>query len=1846
MNFILFQCLILMCTMNVLVLGAQQPVYIEQESGGCTDKGAGWGYITTAAACRVGAVAVGWMDNKPFSWMDNNLYSSPYATRGCLLTTKHVIQHQVIQSTTVLNFNTDESSTVSCESHVKCLCTLLCQPGTYQDQTGQMSCKTCTANTYSVAEASSCDYNATSCPVGTYANGTAACESCPVGKYNNQTGSTPESTCKDCGTGTYQNQTGQTSCKTCELETYQDQAEQINCKKCYAGSYITPNKSACLVCEKGQWQNQDGQSSCKDCTAGQYNNATGSMTANDCKVCSTGTYSDQAGQSSCTDCTAGQYNEQTGQDKCVDCGTGQYNDQTGQALCVECGTGQYNDQTGKHECQPCLTPGYQNEEGQKDCKKCIAGLFRNSSTSCANCQTGKHQNEPAKDVCKECPSGYKSDALGLAQCLQCGNGQYTDVKGQPACKKCPWRGACQHLTTIHPKTRIGVAGPWYDRKPFVGTRLTLTNMIENGQNAVQTNKRLYDRDDNIRIGDNERFLILTLQYIPESKLLHEILRHKLCPIATTKEISETECRDIHWSTGSPKVTDVETIRQQVSSRNIFLKASECPLENKIYDEETCRLGGGTTGYAITNMDFYNPYNRLFYKCEQFADNQITEPGPYKNEPGPYKNESRGADLAQQLVYECNRGRTDPTSVCNIGTYWDKTACNWGKKLRVYVLWEYFISQTPCETPIQSASECVTAFDALSPQLNSEHSKVNIGCTNTCNLPGPQFPPACYIHSDKQWFYNDDHSSTNCINGCVCKKKSEKFRLIKSGVECNSNSVLLGSVSTLAECADKCRLKVDCNFFIYGNWIDDTGSNSRRCYEEKTNSAVCTEGFKPNSYDFYQLLSDGVMHKCYDGQKEVCRKKQFYKSANYYRSENICQNKVDSFNDCQDAADELGLVFGSELVDNAVPNGCIMHEDGHVTHNVDDSTSERTAKDFCTYKTGKECICKSEGLDRQRCSNATGLQLADLTNISHYGTYYRSVDICSPSDSFDNAQECKVAAEWINQNRPTYTGLKDIVVNTTTDTVADFSGYEVRTRWCNPITKEKCGVAAAQMGTYLSDYWQRETTNVFDGKYYPRGCYQKNDGVVFYNDGLEGGLEACTSDTTIGCVCETGFLKLPSISKPIGCFQEGTNFYWNNPNAVGLVEYKVKTSGKCTDDAGYGYITDLAKCMTAAKQLELSTASETVATIANNNGSPTGCLFYNNWGSERRPQLNNGASEPCGSNGYHCLCKRIPIHTLTCGEGGCVCKRNDLPKGCSTYNNKAYWSDNSNDNPANYYRKVDIIPESNFIIDVDFNSENRGLLEITTRELCVELAGIITPNCESIATDIIVHRGTTWTADSFYDAQWYAITSSADGSKLAAVVILGNIWTSKDSGTTWTEDTSVGSTKWWHAITSSADGTKLAAVVYNGNIWTSKDSGTTWTEDASVGSPKKWLAITSSADGTKLAAVVYNGNIWTSVNSGTTWTEGTSVGSTKEWYAITSSANGTKLAAGAGVGNIWTSVNSGTTWTEDTSVNSLKQWYAITSSADGSKLAAVVHNGLIFTSVNSGTTWTSSLKHADGNELVAKEWRDITSSADGTKLAAVVHNGNIWTSKDSGTTWTERELEKFVCITSSDDGTKLAAVAAGHGKIWTSDSGATWTSTSTTITFPSSEWCAITSSADGSKLAVVVHNGTIFTSVNSGTTWTEDASVGFTKEWRDITSSADGSKLAAVVHNGNIWTSVNSGTTWTEDTSVGSTKEWLAITSSADGSKLTATDSNGTTWTSTLSPCSLGEVVCRTRLQGCFITGLPTLPSSTSSFLSFSTSSFLSFSALLQPNQANNKSFKFRFGSWDGKYTTSRMCLAK
>ncbi|TFJ81147.1 hypothetical protein NSK_007493 [Nannochloropsis salina CCMP1776] len=231
---------------------------------------------------------------------------------------------------------------------------------------------------------------------------------------------------------------------------------------------------------------------------------------------------------------------------------------------------------------------------------------------------------------------------------------------------------------------------------------------------------------------------------------------------------------------------------------------------------------------------------------------------------------------------------------------------------------------------------------------------------------------------------------------------------------------------------------------------------------------------------------------------------------------------------------------------------------------------------------------------------------------------------------------------------------------------------------------------------------------------------------------------------------------------------------------------------------------------------------------------------------------------------------------------------------------------------------------------------------------------------------------TWTQQSTAGTRgWDSIASSSDGTKLAAVVYNGSIWTSTDAGVSWTERDTAG-TRNWYSIASSSDGMKLVAAIYGGQLSRSSDAGVSW---AGVASSRNWNSVASSSDGTKLAAVVYGGSIWTSTDTGSTWTERLDE-APRDWYSIASSSDGLNLAAAVLAESIWTSADAGVSWTERTSSGS-RDWYSIASSSDGMILAAVVNQGSIWRSTDTGVTWTEQVAPGTGN------WFSIASSSNGT-----------------------------------------------------------------------------------------------------------------------------------------------------------------------------------------------------------------------------------------------------------------------
>ena len=281
--------------------------------------------------------------------------------------------------------------------------------------------------------------------------------------------------------------------------------------------------------------------------------------------------------------------------------------------------------------------------------------------------------------------------------------------------------------------------------------------------------------------------------------------------------------------------------------------------------------------------------------------------------------------------------------------------------------------------------------------------------------------------------------------------------------------------------------------------------------------------------------------------------------------------------------------------------------------------------------------------------------------------------------------------------------------------------------------------------------------------------------------------------------------------------------------------------------------------------------------------------------------------------------------------------------------------------------------------------------------------------------------------------WRSVASSADGTKLVAVDGDSYIYTSTNSGVTWTGHNVSGANGFsWKSVASSADGSKLVAIdpgyygffsgtYYSGPVCTSADSGATWQTRSYF---NHLNAITTSADGNILLAATYGGRLFTSYDAGATWTGREN---SRFWASV--AYGGTMVAADNG-GQIYTSYDYGQSWTAR---DSNRNWNAVAASSDGSKLVASVSSGQIYTSTDYGQHWTA--RPAAGS----RNWYSVASSADGGKLVGVVYSGQIYTSADSGTNWTVQAgagNRYWYSVASSADGNKLVAVETS-GQIYTS-----------------------------------------------------------------------------------------------------------------------------------------------------------------------------------------------------------------
>ncbi len=120
-------------------------------------------------------------------------------------------------------------------------------------------------------------------------------------------------------------------------------------------------------------------------------------------------------------------------------------------------------------------------------------------------------------------------------------------------------------------------------------------------------------------------------------------------------------------------------------------------------------------------------------------------------------------------------------------------------------------------------------------------------------------------------------------------------------------------------------------------------------------------------------------------------------------------------------------------------------------------------------------------------------------------------------------------------------------------------------------------------------------------------------------------------------------------------------------------------------------------------------------------------------------------------------------------------------------------------------------------------------------------------------------GDPGTADTTVNDSNIAMNRSGMRTGVLSAVIVSCFVCSVARGQTWvwTERDPASGTADWRSVASSSDGTKLVACASGDRLYTSTDSGVTWTARESN---RNWRSVASSSDGTKLVACVDNGQI--------------------------------------------------------------------------------------------------------------------------------------------------------------------------------------------------------------------------------------------------------------------------------------------------------------------------------------------------------------------------------------------------
>jgi hypothetical protein len=167
-------------------------------------------------------------------------------------------------------------------------------------------CRFCTFGKVTTASGMSSCYGCGAGFIAQYSSGliSSACWGCNTGKYSTELQSGDAYDCKSCSAGTFSLRNAST-CTACPIGTYSLTSGSSKCTSCDSGTYASElGSSGCTNCDPGSYAETPGKAVCDSCATGSYATASGSIGCERCdsKTCYWGQYLGNCGGSSAGEC--------------------------------------------------------------------------------------------------------------------------------------------------------------------------------------------------------------------------------------------------------------------------------------------------------------------------------------------------------------------------------------------------------------------------------------------------------------------------------------------------------------------------------------------------------------------------------------------------------------------------------------------------------------------------------------------------------------------------------------------------------------------------------------------------------------------------------------------------------------------------------------------------------------------------------------------------------------------------------------------------------------------------------------------------------------------------------------------------------------------------------------------------------------------------------------------------------------------------------------------------------------------------------------------------------------------------------------------------------------------------------------------------------------------------------------------------------------------------------------------------------------------------------------------------------------------------------------------------------